>query len=124
MPRPPRKLALDAAPTSQSHRDRAGVIRRFAAFLQRLAEPAVCSVQIVATGLQVTRGQLPPALHGDLADVVREFGLTRGRIDVVLRSGRLQLRFHPDVPPHCHQRLRNVFGVFLATAPLRQRRRR
>lgn len=100
------------------------MIRRFAAWLQRLAEPALCTVRLTAGGLQVTRGQLPPALHRDLADAAHELGLADGRIDVVQRSGRLQLRFHPSVPPHCHQRLRNVFGVFLASAPLARRRRR
>jgi len=100
------------------------VIRRFAAFLLRLAEPALCTVQFAADGLRVTRGQLPPSLHRDLSDAVHELGLAHGWIDVVQRDGRLQLRFHPDVPEPCHQRLRNVFGVFLATAPLVRRRRR
>ena len=100
------------------------MIRRFAAWLQRLAEPALCTVRITATVLQVTRGQLPPALHRDLADAVHELGLSHGRIDVVQRAGRLQLRFHPSMPASCHQRLRNVFGVFLANAPLGRRRRR
>lgn len=100
------------------------MIRRFAAFLQRLAEPALCTVVLTPGGLRVTRGQLPPALHRDLADAAHELGLEHGRIDVVQRAGRLQLRFHPSVPPHCHQRLRNVFGVFLASAPLARRRRR
>jgi len=100
------------------------VIRSFAAWLQRLAEPALCTVRIAAAGLQVTRGQLPPGLHRDLADAVHDLGLADGRIDVVQRAGRLQLRFHPSVPAACHQRLRNVFGVFLATAPLARRRRR
>lgn len=100
------------------------MIRRFAAFLLRLVEPALCTVQLAPDGLQVTRGQLPPSLHRDLSDAVHELGLEHGRIDVVQREGRLQLRFHPSVPEPCHQRLRNVFGVFLATAPLVRRRRR
>lgn len=100
------------------------VITRLFALLQRLAEPALCSVRVRGDDLMVTKGTLPPGLRRDLADAARELGLQRGRIDVVQRAGRLQLRFHPDVPAHCHQRLRNVFGVFLASAPLGSRRPR
>lgn len=102
------------------------MIGRLFALLQRLAEPALCTVHVRGDELVVSKGMLPPTLRRDLADAAHELGLQRGRIDVVQRAGRLQLRFHPDVPAHCHQRLRNVFGVFLASAPLgscRPRRR-
>lgn len=94
------------------------------ALLQRLAEPALCTVQLHGDELVVRKGTLPPTLRRDLADAAHELGLRRGRIDVVQRAGRLQLRFDPSVPAHCHQRLRNVFGVFLASAPLGSRRPR
>ncbi len=100
------------------------MIARLFALLQRLAEPALCSVRVRGDELAVTKGTLPPGLRRDLADAAHELGLRQGRIDVVQRAGRLQLRFDPQVPAHCHQRLRNVFGVFLASAPLGSRRPR
>lgn len=99
-------------------------MRRLFGWLQRLAEPALCSVQFRGGDAVPTKGTLPPSLRRDLADAARELGLGEGTIDVVQRAGRLQLRFHPSIPESCHQRLRNVFGVFLASAPLGSRRPR
>jgi hypothetical protein len=87
-------------------------LRRLWLLLQRLTNPAVCSVTITPAGLRCVRGRAPSAWLRDCADVGRELGVTRGSFDVVRFAGRLQLRFSPDLAVDCHQRLRNLLGLY------------
>lgn len=87
------------------------VLRWLAHWLQRVANPALCTLEFTAAGVRTVRGTPPPGFVADCADVGRELGLGEGQVDVVVALGRRQLRFSPDLPPACHQRLRNVFGV-------------
>ena len=90
--------------------------------LGRLANPALCSVVIGPDGLRCVRGTPPARWLADCGDVCAEFGLTRGRLDVVGLAGRMQLRFSPEIPPAVHQRLRNVLGVHHAMLQRLRRR--
>ena len=101
------------------------MLRRMTHWLQRLANPPLCTLEFTPTGVRCRRGTPPPAFVNDCGDVAREFDLTRGWLDVIGREGRLQLRFSPELPAHSHQRFRNVLGVHLAgLRPPRRRPRR
>ncbi len=58
---------------------------------------------------RVRRGRVPPALLGDLEDVVARAGVRRATLRGVREGGRTRL-MADGVPPSVAQRLRNVFG--------------
>lgn len=87
--------------------------RRFGHWLVTLARPAAAVVTFRGAMPVVTRGRAPAGWLHDCAAIGAEFGITRGSIEVVRTWRGLQLRFSPDVPTACHQRLRNVFATYL-----------
>jgi Protein of unknown function (DUF3634) len=101
------------------------MLRALTHWLQRLANPPLCSLEFVPEGVRCRRGSPPPSFVTDCGDVARELGIARGHLDVVGSEGRLQLRFSPELPARSHQRFRNVLGVHLAgLRPPRRRARR
>lgn len=97
-------------------------LRRLADWLHRAANPALCTIAFTPHGVHAVRGTPPPGFVADCADIGRDLGLTTGHVDVVVASGRVQLRFSPNLPATCHQRLRNVFGVHAQRRGPRPRR--
>lgn len=93
------------------------MLRRLADVLVDLADPPLFTLTFAAGGARVTRGQVPPPLFADCADVAAELGLTAGRVHGVRRAGRVVPRFSRDLPAAAHQRLRNVFGVHAPRRP-------
>jgi hypothetical protein len=89
----------------------ASVLARLLHVLQCLAVPAHVTVQFTPRGAVVRRGRPSGAWVADCADVARDLGVHGGRIDVLGPRTALTLRFSPDVPERCRQRLRNVLGV-------------
>lgn len=79
--------------------------------LQRLAVPAHATIVFTQDGVVVRRGRPAGAWVADCADVARDLGVAAGCVDVVGPRTALSLRFSPDVPERCRQRLRNVLGV-------------
>lgn len=87
------------------------MLRRLWFALQGLAVPPRCAIAVTAAGARCLRGRAPAAWLADCGDACRDFGIRDGRFDVVLRAGRLQLRFGPGMPAACHQRLRNLLDL-------------
>jgi hypothetical protein len=74
--------------------------------------------------VELERGRLPPALLGEIADIVRLHGVKQARIGAVLSGGTPRLVFeHDGVAAAAEQPLRNVLGRFTATQ-LRSGKRR
>lgn len=87
------------------------VIERLLHILHCLAVPAHATLAFTPTGPLVRRGRPSAAWVADCADVARDLGVTAGRVDVLGPRLEPTLRFSPDVPERCRQRLRNVLGV-------------
>ncbi len=79
--------------------------------LHCLAVPAYATLVFTPTGPLVRRGRPSAAWVADCADVARDLGVSAGRVDVLGPRLQPSLRFSPDVPERCRQRLRNVLGV-------------
>lgn len=84
---------------------------RLHAWLRRLADPPLFTVQIRAGVATVTRGQAPRAFAADCATIAREFGIGDGWIEGHRGPHGPRLRFSPEIPAEAHQRLRNLFGL-------------
>src|SRR3954471_18752845 len=70
-------------------------------------------VEVRGGRVELQRGRLPPALLGEIADVVRLYGLRQARISAVLSGGAAKLRFeHDGAAAAAEQPLRNVLGRF------------
>ena len=98
------------------------VVVLFARALRR--ETELFSIRVEGGEVQLRRGRLPPALFGEIADIVRLHRLKTARIAAVLSSGTARLVFeHDGAGAGAEQPLRNVLGRF-TTAQLRSGRRR
>ena len=74
--------------------------------------------------VELERGRLPPALFGEIVDIVRLYGVKRARVSAVLSGGRPRLVLeHDGSGGAAEQPLRNVIGRFTATQ-LRSGKRR
>ncbi len=87
------------------------MLARLFHLLQQLAVPAHATIVFTRHGVVVRRGRPAGAWVADCADVARDLGVASGCVDVVGARTALALRFSPDVPERCRQRLRNVLGV-------------
>ena len=73
-------------------------------------------VEVRGGRVELKRGRLPAALLGEIADVVRLYGLQQARISAVLSGGAAKLRFeHDGAAAAAEQPLRNVLGRFTVT---------
>lgn len=90
--------------------------------LRCLAEPAHASLRFTAHGAEVAHGAPSAGWVADCADVARELGIERGRLDVVGPPDALRLRFSPDLPLHGRQRFHNVLGLHRSALRLRRGR--
>ena len=100
----------------------AAMLARLIDLVQRLAVPAHASLRFTPHGAVLARGAPAPGWVADCADVARELGIERGRLDVVGPPNALRLRFSPDLPQHGRQRFHNVLGLH-RSALLRRRSR-
>lgn len=60
---------------------------------------------------QVRRGDPPPALVAEFSATARDLDVASGKIYAVRVAQGLALEFSSEIPPHTHQRFRNVFGI-------------
>jgi hypothetical protein len=81
-------------------------------------------VRVLDGQVELERGRIPPALLGEIADIVRLYGVKSAHVSAVLSGGspRLVLE-HDGSAASAEQPLRNVLGRFTATQ-LRSGKRR
>jgi len=66
-------------------------------------------IQISGGELRVTKGKVPAEFLDNVREVCRESGITSGWVGGVKRGKATALKFSRQIPPHCQQRLRNIW---------------
>ena len=84
-----------------------GLIRALFRFLF----PPVFVISIQDGSVHKRRGRVAAAFLNDCSDVAREAGIISGTIYGVRHRGGVGLEFSSNIPPDCHQRFRNVWGL-------------
>jgi hypothetical protein len=87
------------------------MLRGLPAALWRLVVRPIFVIDFRDCTARLHRGEAPPALVAQFAEVARDFSVSSGSIYGVRARHGLTLDFSTDIPAEAHQRFRNVLSV-------------